>query len=148
MNERLAIIWGQVRERPMGAIAGIMIILSMLLSSYSSLLSAEAQNATENQAKSLAVVTEQDANRACDTANEARQNTRRIAAQVGIESAEAIIEIAGANVEPERIMLYREAVARRMEIIANQLPDRDCSAEARVRAEQLRSRQEATQGEE
>lgn len=68
----------------------------------------------------------------CERANEGREQIRDVAVEVGVESAEAVIEVATAGEDPPDpavIEAYRAAVQRRMEAIAAQLEDRDCEEE-------------------
>lgn len=86
----------------------------------------------DQQANALDTEIEDRTRGNCEISNAGRALTRDIAVEVGVESAEAIIEIAAAGDDPpspEVIDAYRAAVQRRMEAIAAQLEDRDCAAE-------------------
>lgn len=94
------------------------------------------EHRADQQADALAVETEARALQGCERANEGRALTREVAAEVGVESAEAVIEVASQGDDPpspEVVEAYREAVRRRMEQIASRLEDRACEAEAEVR---------------
>lgn len=95
------------------------------------------EHRSDQQADALAVEAEARSLQGCERANEGRATTREVAVEVGVESAEAIIEISTADPEdppdPAVIEAYRQAVQRRMEQIASQLEDRDCAEEAQAR---------------
>lgn len=125
MTRWFRIARAQARRYPAITIAAILLVLSALLS-------AGAGRMAYQTGQDLDAEIEDRTRESCERANESREVIRRIAVQVGVESAEAILEVAGGGDDPPDpavVEAYRQAVRRRMEVIASQLVDRDCDAE-------------------
>lgn len=92
------------------------------------------EHRSDQQADALKAEVEVRTRENCEISNEGRALTREVAVDVGVESAEAVIEVASAGDDPPDpavIEAYRQAVERRMEAIASRLVDRNCAREAR-----------------